>query len=271
MSDEPSTILGRIAERFNASHDFAFAQSVIAAAMVGSTSHNTYVPPTDPDAIDDLDVMGILVPPMRKVAGLSTWKRWHHGGGTDELDLVFYSVRKVFGLLLKGNPNVVGLLWLRPEMYLYKHDAFERMLAGREVFASRQAYQAFIGYAHAQLRKMRADTFQGYMGAKRKALVERHGFDCKGAAHGLRLLRMCVEYLETGVMNVWREHDAEEIRAIKRGAWPLAEVQAEANVWFDRAAKAVDGSPLPAEPNYARAEELLVEIQREHWYNQDKR
>src|SRR5437660_12560991 len=134
---------------------------------MGSTSHNTYVPKDDPDSIDDVDIMGVVVPPPRQSIGLRVWEHWTLE--RDELDVVMYSLRKLMGLLLKSNPNVVGLLWLQPEHYIFTHPAFEELRRSREVFSSKNAYSAFAGYASAQIEKMENLAFEGYMGAKRKA------------------------------------------------------------------------------------------------------
>lgn len=54
----------------------------------------------------------------------------------------------------------------------------------------------------------------------RAALEAAHGYDTKHASHLVRLLRMAVEILETGKVHVWRgDRDAEELRAIREGAW----------------------------------------------------
>lgn len=57
----------------------------------------------------------------------------------------------------------------------------------------------------------------------RAELEARFGYDCKHAAHLVRLLRMGREILETGKVHVWRgaggPGDAEEIRSIRQGAW----------------------------------------------------
>lgn len=194
---------------------FDLDRHALCAATMGSHSHNTYVPNDDPDSIDDADIMGVVVPPPRRAIGLKRWEHWTFQ--RDELDVVMYALQKFVGLLLKSNPNVVGLLWLRPEHYIYRHPAFGVLQANRDVFSSKTAYHAFAGYASAQIEKLEKGVFRGYMGAKRKALVERHGYDAKMAAHAIRLLRMGAEFLETGVLKVYREEDADEIRAIKRG------------------------------------------------------
>ena len=52
----------------------------------------------------------------------------------------------------------------------------------------------------------------------RAELEKKFGFDSKFATHLVRLIRTCREILETGKVNVKRP-DAEELRAIRAGAW----------------------------------------------------
>ena len=73
----------------------------------------------------------------------------------------------------------------------------------------------------------------GYMGEKRKALVDKYKFDTKNASHCIRLLRMCMEALITGEVHVFRE-DASQLLEIKRGRWSLEQVKAEADRLFWR-------------------------------------
>jgi len=230
---------------------------------MGSHSHNTYVPKDDPDSIDDVDIMAIAVPPPARLIGLREWQHWTFQ--REELDVVAYSLRKFVGLLLKSNPNVVGLLWLPTDLYLYRYGVFDLLIENRHCFSSRTAYQAFSGYAHAQLEKLEAGAFKGYMGAKRKELVKRHGYDAKMAAHAIRLLRMGAEFLETGALRVYRDEDADEIRSIKRGEWTLEDVRAEADRGFARAKEALEKSPLPDRPDFEAAERLLIEITLSIW------
>lgn len=251
----------RILTRFNGGFDLAI--HTIGAATMGSHSHNTYVPKEDPDSIDDVDIMAIVVPPPQQTFGLRPWEHWTLQ--FEELDVAAYSLPKFMGLLLKSNPNVVGLLWLMPHLYLYRHPVFDCLIENREIFSSKTAYQAFSGYAHAQLSKLESGAFKGYMGAKRKELVERYGYDAKMAAHAIRLLRMGVEFLETGKLRVFREEDAEEIRVIKRGEWSLERVREEACKGFERAKEAAVRSSLPEQPDFAAADRLLIETTFQIW------
>lgn len=100
----------------------------------------------------------------------------------------------------------------------------------------------------------------GYMGDKRKRLVVEHGYDSKNAAHLIRLLRMCKEFMLTGELEVYRTADRDELLSIKRGAWTLGDVKALADQLFAEAKSAKECSTLPLEPDRAGAERLLVEM-----------
>lgn len=103
----------------------------------------------------------------------------------------------------------------------------------------------------------------GYMGEKRKQLVLRHGYDSKNAAHLIRLLRMCVEFMKTGEMIVDRP-DASELLDIKSGRWALGDIKKLSTDLFAEAKSSRDSSTLPAEPRRDVAERLLVQMIKRH-------
>ncbi len=303
----------RISHAFEADNGFPLEPHLIVLALMGSHSHGTYMPPEEPDAIDDVDLMGFVVPPLRFHLGLPRWEHWRMQ--QDELDVVIYSLEKAVRLLLKSNPNIVGLLWLRENEYVHRHETFAVMRSRRAIFSSQAAAESFAGYAHDQLKRMEAfdlermaeyealtneirargplrevleadnpkllhiaqnwgialerlvrfrklhhEHFSGYMGEKRKAIVRKYQYDVKNAAHLIRLLRMGIEFLETGELRVFRAMDAEELKQIKRGGWTLEQVKAEAEMLFGRIEAARAGSPLPERPEEAAANDLLTDI-----------
>lgn len=99
----------------------------------------------------------------------------------------------------------------------------------------------------------------GYMGAKRRELVRRIGYDAKNSAHLIRLLRMGIEFLVEGELHVARA-DAENLLEIKRGEWSIERVKEEAERLFKLAEEAYVRSSLPAKPDSNKAEKLCVEI-----------
>lgn len=110
-----------------------------------------------------------------------------------------------------------------------------------------------------QYEELRGNYYKGYMGDKRRRLVERFGYDTKNAAHLIRILRLGIEFLTEGTLYVERE-DKHELMDIKRGLWPLDKVQAEAERLFALASEAYVRSPLPPEPDRKRAERLVIDI-----------
>lgn len=306
----------RIAEKFAEGHDFGLS-SFQCLGFVGSHSHGTYVPPTEPDAVDDVDVMGVVLPPSRYLLGLDTFEHWTRQW--EEMDVVCYSFHKFVRLLVKGNPNVIGLLWLREQDYLLRGPAFTRLQAHRSLFATQDVYASFAGYAAGQMHRMtsyspaiqqeidaleaklnaagwltsevmdrralpmpkgimpeeanvaadrlrflRAKYHAAYMGEKRRGLVVRHGYDTKNAAHLIRLLKMCVGFMQTGELEVYRHHDADELRAIKRGDWPLDEAKRVAEGLFAEAKAAKAASSLPEKPDAAAISALVTRITQDY-------
>lgn len=236
-------------------------------ALRGSHAHNMYIPSTEPTSIDDVDTMGVYIAPVEKYLGISTHSERQADKSSTfksgEFDYEFHEFRKFLCLLIKSNPNVIGMLWLKPHCYIKTTVTGRYLIANREVFSSKRAYHSFTGYAHAQLHKMTHLAFEGYMGEKRKNLVTKFGYDTKNAAHCLRLLQMGIEFLATGELNVWRE-DADKFLTVKRGEWTLEQVKTEADRLFKLADEALVTSPLPYSPNKEKANEICMDVLRDY-------
>jgi predicted nucleotidyltransferase len=97
----------------------------------------------------------------------------------------------------------------------------------------------------------------------RAALEEKYHYDCKHGAHLVRLMRMSREVITTGKVNVWRgDIDADEIQAIRQGAWSYDKLIAFA----DAEQKAIDDIydkktyVVPQRPDRSRVNKLCVEL-----------
>lgn len=229
----------------------------------GSIAHGMYVPNSDPNSIDDKDVMSICVPPIDYYLGLNEFG----SRGTKEIkqgewDIVIYEALKFIRLLAVGNPNVLSLLWLDEKHYIKRTPAGQMLIDNRDLFLGRHLHKSFFGYACGQLHKMTSNAFEGYMGDKRKRLVEKFGYDTKNAAHCIRILRMGIEALREGTVNVHR-YDSQELLAIKRGEWTLEQVKAD----YTRLKGLLDDaqiiSSLPKEPDREAINRLAVRVIRE--------
>lgn len=229
-------------------------------AYRGSIAHGMYVPNNDPNSIDDKDTMAVCVPPIDYFYGLKTYG----SRGTKEImqgewDIVIYEVKKMVSLLAKGNPNVLSMLWCGDKNYIKKTPVGEMLVENRELFVGKHVYKSFTGYAYSQLKRMENHAFEGYMGEKRKRLVKQFGYDTKNAAHLIRLLRMSIEFMTDGFLQVER-HDAPQLLDIKKGGWELERVKSEADRLFKLADEAYVRSTLPTEPDREKIDKLLVDM-----------
>ena len=230
----------------------------------GSIAHGMYIPNTDPNSVDDKDIMGVTLGPKDIYVGMKQFEQKETM--LREWDVVTYEFRKYIRLLSKANPNVLSLLWLEPQHYIYKNEFGTALLKDRGLFVSKQIYKSFTGYAYGQMKRMTAYSKEGYMGEKRKALVDKYGYDTKNAAHLIRLLRMGIEFLQTGELEVLRS-DNKQLLEIKRGEWTLEQVKTEAEHQFKRAEAAYDRSTLPTKIDQVAVNELCMDFLLEHLKN----
>ena len=93
-----------------------------------------------------------------------------------------------------------------------------------------------------------------------------HGknYDAKNMMHTFRLLDMAAEILSTGEVIVRRPNRAELLN-IRSGAFDYDELIARAEEKVAEIDEIARRSPLPAEPDTTRIEEILIEIRTE-WY-----
>lgn len=237
------------------------SNGTILCGLRGSLAHGTFIPTTDDLGVDDEDYMSVVIAPLNCYIGLSEWGT--HGRGTKEtmegsMDLVEYELQKFVRLLLKGNPNVQALLWLKEEHYLILTDFGRALIKNRTAFSSKKAFAPYLGYAHGQMSKMEKAIYKGFQCEKRQALCAKFGYDTKHAAHAIRIMRMGIEFLRTGTLIVDRTLiDAYQLIAIKRGIWTKDQVLQEMDRLATEMKVAYEESRLPEEPMYDLCEELL--------------
>ena len=149
----------------------------ISLSIRGSVSHNTFNPSNS--SIDDIDLMGICVPPIEYYLGL---KQFGSRGTLEmkegKLDIVVFEWKKLISMLSGCNPNVICLLWTPEEMFIKTHPVWDKIFENRDLFLTKKIHHTFSNYAAGQLKRMSRFEFNGYMGEKRKSLVEEFGYDC---------------------------------------------------------------------------------------------
>jgi len=101
----------------------------------------------------------------------------------------------------------------------------------------------------------------GTLITRRNGKISIHG-NSKNAMHLVRLLRMCREILETGIVRVKRP-DAEELLAIRNGKWTLKELCEYAENENRELDEVCRKSTLPDEPDMVEIDRRCVEIMQE--------
>lgn len=97
---------------------------------------------------------------------------------------------------------------------------------------------------------------------KRAVLEDKFGYDTKHAMHLMRLLRMGVEILEKGEVNVFRE-DRNELLDIRNGVWSYDKLVEKAEELAKRLDGLYDKTNLPNKPNDKEINKLLISITEE--------
>lgn len=238
----------------------AIAPGTVLLGYRGSIAHGTWEPPESEFSTDDIDLMGVAVGPVDFYLGTQGFLGKRQAAETFEgaYDAVTYEIRKFIRLLAGSNPNVMSLLWLPDDLYLLRSTAANILINRRSVFLSKRAREAYVGYAMSQIDRTEKHACKGFMGEKRRNLVERFGYDTKNAAHAIRLLRTGIELIETGRLNV-RRADREELLAIKHGDRDLDWVKQEARRLHDYSQEALERSPLPDEVDYETVNRICRE------------
>lgn len=98
----------------------------------------------------DIDLRGIAV---RKKQDILTSQNFEQVVDI-ETDTTIYSFDKIVKLLCECNPNVIEMLGLREQDYIYLHPIGKELVKNRKLFLSKKAIHSFGGYANAQLRRL---------------------------------------------------------------------------------------------------------------------
>jgi len=111
----------------------------------GSIAYGTNLPTSD------VDIRGIYMNPLDEFIGTKPVSEQYDPSGCD---ITIYSLKKIMHLLVQCNPNVIELLGLRPEHYLYKTAAGQEILDNADLFLSKRAAYTFGNYAKSQLNRL---------------------------------------------------------------------------------------------------------------------
>lgn len=228
----------------------------------------------------DVDICGFAMPPRHhlfphlagEIAGFGQPQprfdvfQQHHvfdpdarGGSGCEYDFTIYSLPRYFTLCMECNPNLIDSLFTSHELVLHQTRVGGHVREHRRLFLHKGLWSRFKGYAYAQLHKMESREPEG----KRKATIEKFGFDVKYAYHVVRLLYECEQLLMYGELDLRR--DSEHLKAVRRGEVSPADIRQ----WVSGKEKQLErlylDSKLPDAPDEPAIRRLLLECIEEHY------
>jgi hypothetical protein len=153
-------------------------------------------------------------------------------------------------------------LWNTPENYLYISPIAADLISYRSQFITKKFLSAVLGYAMEQRdRMLQQNAYKGYMGAKRKELVDKYGYDIKFAAHVIRLACLGIEAAIDGTAFSYRpKKERELILSIKAGEVSYYEVMRLINANLELFKRAKDKAMLPESVNFELVNDLLIGV-----------
>ena len=119
-------------------------KNIILLGLGGSYAYGTNIEDSD------VDVRGIATNSARNILTGNDFEQVVDV----ETDTTIYSLEKMIRLLCSCNPNVIEILGLKPEHYLYLSDAGRLLLKHKDLFLTKRAAYTFGAYANSQLRRL---------------------------------------------------------------------------------------------------------------------
>jgi len=201
----------------------------------------------------DIDYRGVIIPPKSYFYGLDRFEQHEQNNP----DLVYYDIRKMVSLALRGNPNILESLYA--DEYVLVTPYARRLIEIRDEFLTRQCLKAYMGYAQQQLYRLGVKSAPASRTEKRMALVEKFGYDTKYALHIFRLLQTGIEILKEGKLRVKRPN-ADFLLDVRNGKFTIDEVRKMSDALIEELRQAESISTLPEKPDYHRVNQVVVGI-----------
>lgn len=301
--------------------------NIIMLALGGSHAYGTNTPSSD------LDIRGIAIEKPENLIGYQNFEQVIN----EATDTTIYAFNKIIHLLTDANPNVIEILGLEEDQYLYLSPLGKELIKNRELFLSQKVFYTFGGYAKANLKRLEnalardnypeerknlhiaqslesaiddfnnkhehtvnpcfakvvdgkllydlhltdfpsedleelystiSNTTRNYKELKNRNRKKDDAHLNKHAMHLVRLLLMCIELLETGVIKTKRTDDHELLMAIRNGEYMgedgnmLPKFYVLVDQLEARRQAAMLVTKLPKKPDMKGIEKFVMEVNR---------
>lgn len=261
----PDTLIPVSEQRYVAEHN------TILRATVGSKLHGLNI-----DGWDDDDEMGICIEPPEYILGLRNFEQWVYRtqpegvrSGPGDLDLTIYGLKKYCSLAAKGNPSILCLLFVPPEMCSVIFPLAAHLRGVREKFISKMAIRKFLGYMTSQKEKLLGE--RGGMRVKRPELIEQFGYDTKYAMHALRLGFQGIQLGKSGEISYpIPEPMRTQLIHTRKGLFSLEEIVETYEELVKILEETLQDTDLPQDPDWYGINQFMMAAYLSHWENNVK-
>lgn len=208
----------------------------------------------------DVDIRGITENTVSELIGLDEDRE---SIVFKDSDVTLYTLKKVLCLFAACNPNVIEMLGLNPEHYLYISDIGQEILNNKSIFLSKRAALSFGGYAISQLHKLNQMRDMLKSGWKKRIC----GKMAKHQMHLLRLYIMGIDILQ-GEIITYREKEHGLLMQIRNGEFlkddePTKEFDALLKDYERRFNEVANKSKLPEKVDMNKINELAIKLNRQ--------
>lgn len=165
-------------------------ENIILLGLGGSHAYGTNIESSD------IDIRGIATNSKREILLGNDFEQVQD----KNTDSVIFSLKKTINLLINCNPNILEMLFLKPEHYAYISEAGQMLIENRNLFLSQKCFYSYGGYAKQLFFR------------KSKKLN-------KEMMHLVRLYKNAIEILSTGSFCTYCEKDHDLLMAIRNGEY----------------------------------------------------
>ena len=103
-----------------------------------------------PEHESDLDIRGVVLNSKEQLLANENFEQFENR----ETDTTIYGMKKFISLMTQCNPNIIEMLYCRPQDYIYISPIGQMLLDNRDAFLSQRAYDTFSGFARAQVKRI---------------------------------------------------------------------------------------------------------------------
>ena len=188
-------------------------EEIIFETIVGSQLYGTNIEGSD------IDYKGVCILDREREYYSFTprFEQFHE----NTVDREIYDVRKFIGMLAQNNPNIMDLVFAPEEYWVKTSPAWESLIEHRDKFISKKCRYTFLGYATAQLNRIKSHKKWLLDPPKKQPLREDFGI-----ANGLAVVREdLAKAVESIPLTYFRDNIREDFKKEKQYQAALREWQ----------------------------------------------